>query len=239
MMATFFGLDNRELLPPFIPATRGADYIFGITVSRCFDELFFAHPPWSLLYLPVEARTFSRGEITRSASGVDVDALVSTLIQSCKFGGERQGAVRIKQLGRHLEELGALPEGQFEEFARAEVMREMNALAGHLEDRLGERGGAPAYWGSDVQKCARIMRQATAWPDVYLPARPALWPRSRRGAAFGESPRQDVRPTAVLVAGGSRSREGPARAGAPAGAAGLRLGCRKWRISQDASPASL
>lgn len=169
MMATFFGLDNRELLPPFIPVTRGADYIFGITISRCFDELYFAHLPWSLLHLPVEARTFSHGEITRSASGVDVDALVSTLIQSCKFNGERQGAVRIKQLGRHLEELGTLPEEQFEEFARAEVVREMNALASHLEDRLEERGGAPAYWGSDVQKCARIMRQATALPDVYLP----------------------------------------------------------------------
>lgn len=77
--------------------------------------------------------------------------------------------MRIKQLDRHLEELGALSEGQLEEFARAEVVREMNALAGHLEDRLRERGGVPAYWGSDVQKCARIMRQATARPDVYLP----------------------------------------------------------------------
>jgi hypothetical protein len=170
MMATFFGLDNRELLPPFIPVTRGADYIFGRTVSRCCEGLFFAHLPWSLLHLPLEARTFSRGEVIRSAAGVDVDALVVALIESCPPPDEEKDTgARLKRLGGQLAELGALPEGQFDEVACAAVVREMDALVGHLEEQLTARGRSPAYWAGDAQKCVAVLRQARARRDAHLP----------------------------------------------------------------------
>lgn len=170
MMATFFGLDNRELLPPFIPVTRGADYIFGRTVSRCCEGLHFAHLPWSLLHLPLEARTFSRGEIVRSAAGVDVDALVAALIESCPPAVEEQDdRARLKRLGGQLAELGASPEGEFDEVARAAVRREMDALVVHLEEQLAARGRLPDYWAGDAQRCVAVLREARARQDVHVP----------------------------------------------------------------------
>jgi hypothetical protein len=170
MMATFFGLDNRQLLPPFIPITRGADYIFGVTISKCFDDLLFAHLPWSLLHLPLEVRKFSQGEITRSAAGVDIDALVSVLLKSCEFdGGETHGAEKLKKVGAHLEALGTMHAPQFAEFARAKVVDEIAALILHLEERLSNSSNAPDYWRQDVERCVAVLRQSALREDVYLP----------------------------------------------------------------------
>jgi hypothetical protein len=170
MMATFFGLDNRQLLPPFIPITRGADYIFGVTISKCFDNLWFAHLPWSLLHLPMEVRNFSEGEITRSAAGVDIDALVSVLLKSYEFEGEEaDGASKLKKIGAHLETIGTMPAPEFAEFTRTMVVGEIEALILYLEERLSDSSHAPDYWKRDIEKCVAVLRQSALREAVYLP----------------------------------------------------------------------
>jgi hypothetical protein len=65
--------------------------------------------------------------------------------------------------------LGALPEGEFDEVARAAVRRELDALVVHLEEQLTARGRLPDYWAGDAQRCVAVLREARARQDVHVP----------------------------------------------------------------------
>jgi hypothetical protein len=68
--STFIGLDNRKILPPFMPVGRSQDVIFGVALSQCVAGGYCAHLPWALLHAPIESRRFWPGEIFRTASGL-------------------------------------------------------------------------------------------------------------------------------------------------------------------------
>src|SRR5262249_2358626 len=54
----FLGLDNRELLPAYLPVGRGEDLLFGQVLSKCSYNAYYARLPWALLHEPVETRYF-------------------------------------------------------------------------------------------------------------------------------------------------------------------------------------
>jgi hypothetical protein len=170
MMATFFGLDNTALLPPFIPITRGADYVFGVTLSQCFGDSLFAHLPYTLLHLPVEPRAFSPGEIFRNASGIDIDALVSILIRACEVNrNSMTGEENLMKLGLYLQELGAAQESDFLSVTHKLVLDESAQLIKHFQRTLEERNYSPAFWAKDVEKYMAIMEQHFRRPESAAP----------------------------------------------------------------------
>jgi hypothetical protein len=109
-MLTFCGLDNRELLPPNLPTHRGQDLIFGEILWTCFTDSLFGHLPFALAHDPLPPRRFWPGEITRSASGVD---LCRVLIEAMRLLPEQDAranpAERLSMLGTHLMRLAKLP----------------------------------------------------------------------------------------------------------------------------------
>src|SRR5205085_4084755 len=82
MMGTFFGLDNRQLVPPFLPSGRGQDHILGVTLRSCFNRSYFAYLPYALLHLPVETRHSWAREILRKPSGISLATLFEAVIIS-------------------------------------------------------------------------------------------------------------------------------------------------------------
>jgi len=108
-MTTFFGFDNRVLLPPFFPVQRNADGIFGLVLHKCIAGSRVAFLPSVLLHAPVATREFAADDIwmdTRSVRMADV-VLACVLAHD---GGEAalSDAMRLIQLGRSLRGLGAL-----------------------------------------------------------------------------------------------------------------------------------
>jgi hypothetical protein len=169
MMATFLGLDNRKLLPPFLPITRGADYIFGLTLSQCFRDAYVAHLPWALLHSPMETRQFWPGEIIRGASGIDFDALVSVLIK--KFqpeDGLGENGRQLRALGNYLMELGSLPQPDYADYVYKGVSDEAEMLIASLEDRAQSRSFSPSNWAADVARCVSLLRQSFSRREVIV-----------------------------------------------------------------------
>jgi hypothetical protein len=170
MQTTFFGLDNRHLAPPYLPVSRGADYIYGMTLSRCFDDCYFAHLPWMLFHQPVEFRSFWPGEVVRSASGIDFNILVSTLINQCEFGpSKKSGGEKLRRLGQFFESLGALPPRELEEYIRAQITRRASLIISALMNRLDEYGEALEFWATDVRQYIGILRQSIVKEEYSLP----------------------------------------------------------------------
>jgi acyl carrier protein len=169
-MSTFMGIDNRHLLAPWLPVGRGADMIFGATLWKCFEDIYFGHVPFSLLHEPVEKRGFSEGELFRSAASYDIAKLMLDCISSFEFEpGTKSGAERLRALGKHLMDLGLLPGTEFEEFVRVQARHTNRAFALLLEDHLRLHRDLPSYWAADVKKYIAILDGALTNEDYWLP----------------------------------------------------------------------
>ncbi len=171
MTGACYGIDNRRLVPPALPLTSGQDVLFGLTVSRCFDDGYFAHLPWATLHLPVEQRAFWPGEILRSATGIAFHMLLWTFINRFDFGFEQAtGADRLRKLGRELEALGSLSSAGFDEAVRLQVGHEVSQYLLDLEEQLERRNAQPAFWAADIRKVMTLMRESLTRAEFYVPA---------------------------------------------------------------------
>lgn len=170
-MTTFLGLDNRQLLPPFLPVRRGQDLIFANSVWKCFPEAFFGHLPWALLHEPVETRKFWAGEIFRTASSFDTAKLIIECVKSCQFSSSAQktGAERMRTLGTHLIELGSMPQADFEEFVRLQVWRSHSYFICLMEERLKACQEFPPFWANDVKKYIDLLSKSLIRDDYLIP----------------------------------------------------------------------
>ncbi len=167
---TFVGLDNQHLLPPFFPVRRGMDKIFGITLWKCFDEAYFCHLPQALLHAPAKDRRFWPGEITRSASGFDIDKVIIECIKSLEFGpGKKDGKERLRALGKHLMELGSILLADFEEFVKTQAWKTNSQFISLMEEHLCLHGESPDYWSNDIKKYISILCQSMVRKDYWVP----------------------------------------------------------------------
>ena len=56
-MAAVTGLDHRSLLPPYFPAGRGEDILFGIMTQRLHPQSLALSEGWAVRHDPIESRT--------------------------------------------------------------------------------------------------------------------------------------------------------------------------------------
>jgi hypothetical protein len=170
MMAGCLGIDNRDLVPPFLPVGRGEDHLFGTILSKCFRKACFAFLPHLLLHAPVESRNFWPGEITRRASGLDLHTLFQVLIASHVFPpDEFTDKQNLQRLGKYLEELGQLDQSDFEIFVRQLVGKHVTESIATFENRLQEGSDTPAFWANDVRKYILMMRDSLTKQEWNIP----------------------------------------------------------------------
>jgi len=58
-MSQLTGMDNSQLLPPYFPAFRGEDSLFGAMLVAIHPHSVALEYPWSVPHLPLETRTYS------------------------------------------------------------------------------------------------------------------------------------------------------------------------------------
>jgi hypothetical protein len=167
-MAMALGLDNRSLLPPFMPVYRNSDGLFGLTLRACFDDVYFGHLPSTILHAPMETRSYNTDEILNSATKFRFCDLAAACIGSADFrirmSDERE---RILALGKHLMELGNLALSDFEELARLQIWRFKSNYIMTLENLLKLHREKPEFWAKDVKRFVGILRE-TLIKDLYL-----------------------------------------------------------------------
>jgi len=73
-MSQLTGLDNSRLLPPYFPAFRGEDALFGAMLVAMHHHSVSLEYPWSVPHLPLEARNFSLQEPMVSGAGISLFA---------------------------------------------------------------------------------------------------------------------------------------------------------------------
>jgi len=165
LMATVVGLDNREMLPPFFPAYRGEDGIFGSTLNRCFDGSYTGYLPWALLHSPDDGRTYT----SRPMSSVMLCDLIGACISSLPQGNPRAtAAARLRSLGQHLVELGTLPRAEFLETVRILLWQRASQIVARCEALLQRYGSSPEYWAADVKREIETAQRTVLHPTYPL-----------------------------------------------------------------------
>lgn len=69
-MSQLTGLDNSRLLPPYFPAFRGEDVLFGAMLVSMHHDTVALEYPWSVPHLPVDTRSSSLDEPIAAKGGI-------------------------------------------------------------------------------------------------------------------------------------------------------------------------
>jgi hypothetical protein len=169
-MTTFFGFDNRRLLPPFFPVQRNADGIFGIMLQKCVDGSHAAFLPSVLLHTPPAQRVFEPDAIWADAENVRLsDVVIACIFAQAVAGVPSTDAARIAQVGRHLQSLGALKLQEFDAHVRSLQQYRTMAFMTALQSHLQTYAALPGFWAEDVKRMIALTAKAATAADYLVP----------------------------------------------------------------------
>ncbi len=161
-MAPNLGLDNRRLLPPFMPVQRNQDGVFGVLLRTCFPACFFGFLPWAVLHRqPV--RPSRAGDSWEQATSFRSGQIVQALIRSFSFGPEQTDeAKNLRALGEALVELGSRPVPEFTRVVRGHIQTHRSLIAAQLERLFQQFAGQPEFWAHDVRRVLKGIQEMSA-----------------------------------------------------------------------------
>jgi hypothetical protein len=167
--APVVGLDNRQLLPPFLPFGIGEDMTFCATMTQCLADASQGLVPLAVLHAPVERRALVRDSVWRSAGNVFLWDVVCAAIRSFETEVPRDPGASLAAMGEHLIRLGALPPEDFRELIRDRLWQRLSGTAAALQDLAAQYGGKPAFWMEDVERQWRQIEKSVRDPNFPVP----------------------------------------------------------------------
>lgn len=121
-MSALTGLDNRELLPPYLPVLRGEDLLFGIMLEKLEPRGVVLGQHWAIPHLPVDERG-APGLDGNLASRASVHALAHW-IDRCDVGAPADRDQRLRQIAAHIARLAAAPLDEQRSQLKSELTRQ-------------------------------------------------------------------------------------------------------------------
>jgi len=167
-MTTAVGLDNRVLLPPFLPIQRNQDGIFGSTLRKCFAEGYCGHLPQAVFHSPPQARSYPPLNPEDAPLRLSSFELIAACIGSFE-PGPGDSRELLCALGRHLMQIGSMSDKDNEEFLRIQIFRSRSSLLLRLESLLQTYRETPVFWANDVKRHIRVLRAALLQKDYIVP----------------------------------------------------------------------
>jgi hypothetical protein len=148
---------------------RGQDNLFGTTLAHMDQSACVAHLPWALVHAPEEPRRFHAGEVTRSASGIDLATLVRVCLNSLEPSVGQTRSAGLTRVGRHLQEIGSLAPRDFDAFVQARWRAEACRLIAVLDANLSRHPNASAAWVQDTRTFIALFRQSLTGRECGVP----------------------------------------------------------------------
>jgi hypothetical protein len=165
-MGLALGLDNRGLLPPFLPVLRAQDGVFGTVRRLCLPSTTAAYLPWLVEHAPPGDRRATVEQALRPAGRTRLADLLLSLMGDLEPAGATDPAGRLEALGRHLLELGSWPLADYV----ARCRRDVTARAAEVQaliERAAARGlDGDGCWRHDVAVYARALVERAASADA-------------------------------------------------------------------------
>jgi len=175
-MSQLTGLDNRAMLPPYLPILRGEDRLFG-------DMLEFLHPaavvidqPWAIAHHPIPERQWTAEEQQFQVDQPFERLGLRWLERQDRSTMNKDPLKRLARLARVLEDFTELDDeamrGEYEDFAIGERAADYRMVLATLQN-TGE--DAPERWRAFLTSATERLNRALVDnpPDARLTGYPA------------------------------------------------------------------
>lgn len=154
-----YGVDNRLLLPPFMPSVWCEEYLFASLLRLCAPHSRFAHLPMAPSSQPTVGECSvdeCSGDQWRRQSVRLVESLLCDgLPHSVNEATER----RLRRAGQYLMELSATPPVEFEYCLRLDYFRWVSRRLSELDNLSQELSNARDPRGEDVLHNAAMLKE--------------------------------------------------------------------------------
>ncbi len=162
------GIDNRSLLPPFLPVGRNEDGIFAMTLHVCAENALIGHVPLAVLHSPMESRGYEPGDgpIAAPRLAEIVSAIMNTFNPS---PGHESLSEKLSDLGNLFVDFGSLSIKDFKECVGSAWVAAASRYIGYLEYLLDLYHGAPEYWAEDVRHFIEGLTDFTVHQSAAAP----------------------------------------------------------------------
>ncbi len=168
IMTTLFGLDHRDLLPPFFPIYRSEDALFGKMVNTCVPGAFCAYLPWVVLHTPAEPRKYM--EPQEFSGIVQPCDFISYWADAVNLGSANLGTKeRLEALGMCLKELGSFSRNTFRSHLRRIRTVRLLETTANFQWLLDKYPRAPAYWKNYLKSRMSICQGLIGQADDGIP----------------------------------------------------------------------
>ncbi|MEO7328718.1 MAG: hypothetical protein ABI193_09085, partial [Minicystis sp.] len=170
-MAMGLGLDNRRLLPPFMPVTRNGDGLFACALRLCMHDAYLGFLPWVVEHTPPAPRSSPFEELFASLRGIASNDILCHLLFGSRLEVDKQRPdENLRALGAILERWASQSAADFEEIVRLNVLRARAHDLASLEEILRRFQHKPDYWARDVERAAQVLREVIETPSFAYPA---------------------------------------------------------------------
>jgi hypothetical protein len=169
-VAVNLGLDNRSLLPPFIPVQRNSDGLFARVLRLCFRDGYLGHLPWVVLHDPEQPRQQDLEDYWRQIRQARTPDLIIHLLQASDAPYDGLGnEASLRRLGAQFEDWGSLGAMELEEVLQKQVWRSVAGLVSGRSSTAAPPAGQQFY-ARYRQKYADTLRERVTQRDYLLPS---------------------------------------------------------------------
>ncbi|MDA9711460.1 hypothetical protein N9U42_03735 [Luminiphilus sp.] len=131
------GIDHTSLLPPYLPAGRGEDVLFGIMVQRLHPESAVWNEGWAIRHEPQEERA-ERGELTPLSVKPGLSMLADWLGREPRDQWGLSPGQRLQGLAEEVRRLAHMETGAITTLIQQELVSKRGALLGRCMNHLGD-----------------------------------------------------------------------------------------------------
>jgi hypothetical protein len=167
LMSNHLGLDNRRILPPFLPVLRNADGVLGQVLKSCAPRALIAHLSEAVLHLPGELRSFPEEHRVLPRLADLLVLLVRSLAPAWWTADPAWGLLAV---GGGLVDAGRLRPADFAGLLRQLWAAEASHMIAALELLLQQHRGEPDYWAADAEAWLEEVRLRVSAQEPMVPA---------------------------------------------------------------------
>lgn len=162
------GVDNRELLPPFMPAGRNEDGVFSTTLDAVFPSLLRGFCGGYVIgHRPAEERAPFPAKI--GFEGFRTNDILAALI--AEWGASQSDLLprRLYDLGKYLAAYASLDQADFNMACRGVVERSAGMSMLHIEHALSGPAGSIPPMRADLRRFAEALEQFATQQECDAP----------------------------------------------------------------------
>ena len=135
VMSGLTGVDHTTLLPPYFPAGRNEDILFGIMTQRLHPDSVVMNAGWAVAHYPLETRT-GRGLLRAMGTGVDISLLADWLGREPEDQWGLPAFQQLAGLADQIERLATMGSREIEQLISYMLLSKQSGLLSRCLEQL-------------------------------------------------------------------------------------------------------